>query len=73
MYTWKEAVIIEAANYLNSNFSTISIESANFPNHQAFTNTNQSLQKAAQSLVNSIMQEREAESNFFNSHPELNP
>jgi hypothetical protein len=70
---WKESVIALAAEMLSSSISTVNYEAANYPNHESFTNTNQSLQRAAQSLVLSIRQEREAESAFFASHPELNP
>lgn len=71
--TWKESVIAYAAQMLNSSETTINYEAANHPNHIAFTNTNQSLQRAAQSLVFSIRQDRNAEYDFFKSHPELNP
>jgi hypothetical protein len=73
MLTWKQSVINAAADMLNSNECTTTIEAANHPNHEAFINHNQSLQKAAQSLAFTIKQDREAEYQFFKSHPELNP
>lgn len=63
--TWKESVIAQTVEMLSSTEETIRYEAANHPTHVAFTNVNQSLQRAAQSLVNTLREDREAERNFF--------
>ena len=71
--TWKESVISETATMLHSYATTVQAEAASHPKHTAFTNMQQSLQRAAQSLAFTIRQDRRAEADFFASHRELNP
>jgi hypothetical protein len=71
--TWKELVIAECAKMLGSREQTIRSEAANIPlNHDCFNEKN-SIKDAAKIMYFNILQTRQAEYDFFRSHPELNP
>lgn len=70
--TLKESVLAEASRMLHSSVSSIRSEAANIPDG-VYLNPNKSLQHNAQVLAQEIRDMRQAEVDFFKSHPELNP
>ena len=73
MSNFLEQLIAGAAEKLGSNKSYVQSEAHNIPNNSAIFNSNQSLNRAIDLLVAEIRAMRNAETEFFRSHPELNP
>ncbi len=72
MKTFNELVIEGAAKMLNSSEESVRLDAANYPQIM-LEGEDVTIREKTQELVNAIRQEREAESAFFASHPELNP
>ena len=76
MKNWKDSIISEAAQRLNSSIETITLESATLPIHiqkSLEPTTGASLQVCILNFTQAIREQRQAEYEFFKSHPELNP
>lgn len=73
MITWKNAVIREAAAFLNTTPFGLQNEAANHPECFDETSLELSLQRAAQNFAAKCRADWDAERAFFKSHPELNP
>jgi len=70
--TFKESIISEVATMLHSSEFQIRCEAANIP-EKNYLQLDKSLQKCSQLLFAEITEMRDAEYQFFKSHPELNP